>query len=300
MKHQGPAHLSVELIRGESRTALALQEGEFLIGSASHCDVRMRPDEAAREQLRVVFREGEIYAQVLATEPPCLGPEGTFFGGYLPDGAELNIGKVTLRLVKASEGALAARSQAGQGELPPAVQAVGLVAVALGLYLVLQQSPEASLLEAAPTPTPLFEGDAAQQPEACPAQDPEGAAYEMRRRLKQARLKRERAPFYARAGLDAVTLFRQAGACARQAGDAPHADSYLEEARRLSQAMGDEVHVRQLRLELLLRRERYLEAQHEVTVLRGFLGSRETAYVHWLAEVERELSARFARAEEGA
>jgi hypothetical protein len=132
----------------------------------------------------------------------------------------------------------------------------------------------------------------------CPAPSGEVTTFQANRLLRTAQLKAERSPFYVRDGVDAVAHFEQAAACFEVLGRARDRVSAQRAAGLLRTALTNDFHARRVRLERFLAREKYEEAQHEVSVLQAFVGSDASEYAQWLLAVERELTVRFAAAAE--
>lgn len=288
-----PKPLRIEATRDGRVTALEIGEATVLVGTGSHCDLRLLPDEAAREHLRIEYRGGQVFAQALSQSPPCQRAGQLFVEGLIEAGGELQIGELTLRFEGMLDADADAEGPSRRDGLPPAVQVGALIALAIGFYFALHRPAQGDPLARVPEAPALFAG----APQACPAGSRDEAAFEAERQLREADLQRERAPFHTRVGLEAVALYERAAACFERVGASDEARSAAQQAGRLRESFAAEYRVRRVRLERLLARKKWVEAQQEVAILQDFLARRSEPYTHWLASVERSLSTRFARAE---
>lgn len=280
--------LTVE--RAGKTSSYEVHGGSVLIGSGSHCDVRLLPEDAAPEQLRIVNREGELHAESLSTQHECRVLGQLFERGALVADVPLTIGSVLLRVQLAEAQRL--KQGAKSDGLPPAVRVVGFGVIAAGLIMQLQKQPAPSSLDQAVDHPALF----GQQVTACSARGDQEATSYARRLVREANLQAERAPFYPRDGVAAVTRYEEAAACLKQQGEAQEAKAAERAATSLRAALSDQFHVRHVRLERYLSVKKYDAAQREVHVLQDFLQRHEGPYAQWLSAVQRELNMRFASA----
>ncbi|MDD9966649.1 MAG: FHA domain-containing protein [Myxococcales bacterium] len=285
--------LRIEVIRNGNVTALEIGDGAILVGTGSHCDVRLLPQEGAPEHLRIDFVGGRVSARVLAPTPACALDDRAFAGGAVPTGSQLRIGDVVLRCKTVVGSARRGKDSGGKGGLPPAVRVTALLLLAVGFYVVLSEPLPHDPLMSPPHAPPLFPNGEV----ACPAVGEGDATFEARRSVREAELRGERAPFHAQDGMGAVALYDTATACFAQVGAETEANEAARQAARLRAFFVDEFRVRRVRLERLLYRAKYVQAQREIAILQGFLYQRTDPYTEWLAAVQRELTMRFARAE---
>jgi hypothetical protein len=261
-----------------------------LVGSGSHCDVRLLPEDAAAEQLRVELRGEEVYAQSLATEYDCRVDGIAFRAGALRPDARVQLGQVSIQaqLTQSHAG----KQRGSSDGSSPALRIVLFGAILVNLYWVVQQKPAVSLLDTTIDHPELF-GPAVH--ECANRADGQMAPY-ARRLVREANLQSERTPFYPRDGVTAVLRYEEAAVCLTR-------DSLIEEAQAaesaaavLRQTLSDQFHVRHVRLERFLSIKKYDAAQREVRILQDFLDQRQGPYARWLAAVQRELNTRFASA----
>jgi len=264
--------------------------GLVLVGSGSHCDVRLLPEDAAPQQLQIELRGSEVHVRSLAPEHDCRIAGAPFAYGVLPAGAELTLGQATLRIALTQRHDR--KQRGGADGWPPAVRVLGFAGIALGLYFVLQEQPQANLLEQTVDHPSLF-GAPLTECSVAAGGEPE---FHASRLIREAHIKGERAPFFPRDGVAAVPRFEEAASCFERLGRTAEAKMASRAASTLRAALSDELHVRHVRLERYLSIKKYDAAQREVHVLQDFLDRQDGPYAQWLAAVQRELNTRFASA----
>lgn len=281
--------LRLELHRRGKVEVLEVQADRALVGSGAHCDVRLAPDEAALEQLAVETRDDEIFVKVRSFDPPCLLNGAPFLETRLSPDALIELGQVALsvRLIAATQGK---RPTSKRGsETHPALQALGLVGLALGFYMVLDRPPEleSALETSASPPRQLVEAHTD-----CPHSDVAAARSLAEESLRDADNKRERSPFYPRDGLAAVPLYQRAAACFARAEEAGLAREAQAAAARLRARLGDELHVRHVRIERLISQQKYDVLKHEVLLAAELVQDKSHPYAAWLSALARESEVR--------
>lgn len=281
--------LVLELHKNGKQELHEVQADRALVGSGAHCDVRLPPDQAAVEQLLIEARDEEIFVKVCAFEPPCRLNGAPFLEARLSPDSVIELGKLALRvrLGELKQANKPAKKVVSQSH--PAVQALGLIGVAAGLYFVLDTPPEEeSALTRAATPPALF-GEAGPD---CPHGDPAAARSQAMQDHMDAENKRERSPFYARDGLLAVPLYERAAACYERAGLSELARETRSAAGNLKRRMADELHVRHVRIERFIAQEKFEPLRRELRLASEFVQDRSHPYAHWLAAVARETEVR--------
>lgn len=282
--------LSLVVERGGKTASYEVHGGVALVGSGSHCDVRLLPEDAAVEQLRVELREGEIFAEALAFEPQCRFGGTPFRHGVLQAGSVLELGSATLSVrLSQNEGR---KKRSGSDGWPAPVRIACMAAIGAGLFVTLKAKPVVSLLDQTVEHPALF----GEPIGACTAPTGSEIAFHASRLIREANLQSERAPFYPRDGVTAVARYEEAAACLEREGRAREAKSATHAATALRASLSDQFHTRHVRLERFLSIKKYDAAQREVHVLQDFLNRREGPYAQWLAAVQRELNMRFASA----
>jgi hypothetical protein len=282
--------LSLVVERGGKTASYEVHGGVALVGSGSHCDVRLLPEDAAAEQLRVELRDGDIFVQSLSLEHDCRLDGLPFRHGMLPTEAQLELGYASLRL-RLTQNQDRKKGQKSEG-WPAPVRILCMAVIAAGAYNALRAKPVVSFLDQTVEHPALF-GAAVTQ---CSASGDRETAFHASRLIREANLQSERAPFYPRDGVSAVGRYEEAAACLSSEGRTNDAKALSHAAVALRDSLSDQFHVRHVRLERFLSVKKYDAAQREVRVLQDFLARREGPYAQWLAGVQRELNTRFASA----
>jgi hypothetical protein len=281
--------LRLELHRRGKVEVLEVQADRALVGSGAHCDVRLLPDEAAVEQLIIELRDEEIFVKVCSFEPPSLLNGAPFVEARLSADALVEMGQVALRVKRTELSASAKVSTKPGSETHPIVQALGLVGLAFGFYYVLNHKPAFdSALDSVVSPPTLF----ARHGSACPQSAQEAAGALADESLRDAENKRERAPFYPRDGLAAVSSYERAAVCFELAGRPREAREAREAAAPLKQRMRDEQHVRHVRIERFIAQEKYDALRHEVLIAAELVHDKGDPYAAWLSALARETELR--------
>jgi hypothetical protein len=258
------------------------------IGSASHCDVRLAPDEAAAEAVLLEPREGVLMVHALDGELRLHGL-AMLAPTVVRERARLELGSVQLT-VELSD-VLEAKPTSERKTLRQGVMLLGVVT--LYAYMFAEPGPESALAHPL-MPAPLF----SEQGAACQQDSAEAARVFAREQLALADSQRERWPFHMREGVLAVPNYRSAAACFAAAGDERQAKQVSETASALAVKLEEELSAHRVRLEWFLDRKRFHPAVEEVRALRELLAERNDPYARWLAAVAHELQTMQALAKE--
>jgi hypothetical protein len=284
--------LSVTVERNGVATTLDLPSDRVIVGSGAHCDVRLAPDEAALEQLVLEARDEQIFVEVRNLTPACRVQGALFLGGFLPQGEALVLGPLSLsaKLIAPQQAATTAQVARNQSQTHPAIQALGLVGVAVGMFYALQTTEqEKSVLATVIEPPLLFaEAGAAK----CPQQDAEAALSFAQQERAAGDAKAERSPFYPGDGLAAVSSYERARVCFAVAGEKRAAQEAASASERLRQQLADELHMRHVRLERFLAQNKFDDVSREVVLLAELVPDHSHPYAQWLSAVRREVAVR--------
>lgn len=266
------------------RDAIVIEGERALIGSASHCDVRLPMDEAAYEHVLIEAIAGTLRAESRADNPPATIGGMPFTNAPLSVDSVLGIGRVRLFVNFVPDLVDGAHVSAKKKESSPVVQ-LGLVAIfAMGAYLLLSDSD--APIAAPPTEAPeLFPATSV----VCPQTDPQQAAAFAQERMDLGDTKRERMPFVVNEGVQAVGLYQMADECFKKAGDTLHAADAEEAATTLKNDLVNDFRARRIRLAHLIKVQDYPLAQKDVAVLRAMTADKKGRYVEWLATVADQL-----------
>jgi hypothetical protein len=273
-----------EIRYADGRTDVATVEGErALIGHAAHCDVRLPMDQAASEHVAVQVVGGTVRIESKAFEPAATVNGMPF--ATIPISPDLPLTVGTTRIfISLAETTVrrAGPTQKGKSEAAtsPLVQALGIVIIAVGGYSLLPKDPPKVVI---PADVPdLFAG---------PAPDcemaPDQALSNATARLDIAQADRERSPFVAKDGVQAVQLFETAAECFRRGGAAAQAADADSSARELRDSITLDFRARRVRLEHLLAVGDYELAARDVRVLRMLTENQHGPWVDWLAGIDQ-------------
>jgi hypothetical protein len=279
---------SLRRVDGASET-VDVRSDRVLLGSGSHCELRVGPEEGAPEHVVFQARAGAVFAQARALDPaPTLNGVPFTEGRILPD-SWLQIGGLAVAVRLAQGLAHESQAKVDRGRSPvPSLIGLALIAV-LGTYVLWPSAPDSGLT-ATGAPPALWDGPRA----TCSQTEPSAALARAQEDAQVADSKRERAPFYPRDGVAAVRLYESAAACFGAGGAQPDAASAASAAERLRRHLADDFHVHTVRLERFLALKEYDSAQHEVRTLLQFLQGKSGEYVTWLGAVDRKISMKFA------
>jgi hypothetical protein len=266
----------------------AVVEGQrALIGSASHCDVRLAMDQSAYEHVLIEAVGTTLRAEARAEQPPATIDGVELVASALSPEAVLGVGNTRLYVSfvpDALDGPQVLVKQ--QGKNPWLTLALIPVLGAL-LYLLVWDGES----KIAPPPAQV-QALFSEGPVACPQQDPSRALAFAEEQTELAEGKQERLPFAIEDGVLAVGLYRLAASCFLGGGDSGRAREAEQTAALLKQDLSDEYRARRLRLSHLLTVEDYSLALKDVTVLRALTSEKKGRYFEWLAQVAEQLKAK--------
>jgi hypothetical protein len=265
---------------------LAEVEGErALVGSASHCDVRLPVDQAAYEHLVIEVSGGIVRAFAKASHPPA-----TIDGMALTESAVkpesiLGVGGVSLFVLFVPDvGEGDSLTTKDKQESSPLVRIVALVALPVAGYLLLAET-EAEVAAPPKTAPALF----ADAPKKCPAEQPIQALAMAEEQLEQATSKQERMPFALAEGAAAVPLYETAAVCFTLGQSSAKAKEAADYGQALRESVQLDFRTRTLRIERMLKVEDYELVSHDIKVLASLLAKKKGPFVNWVASVQQRL-----------
>jgi hypothetical protein len=273
------------------REAIVVEGQRALIGSGSHCDVRLPMDQAAYEHVRVESIGNTLRAEAVAEKPLATINGMPLTQSPLAADSVLGIGNVRIFVGHVSdimEGAQLSAAKSKQST--PMVRVALVVGFAAAAYMLLAETES----EIAPPPAEapkLFSEAAA----TCPQANPVQAVALGQEQLDIADGKRERMPFFVTDGVTAVGLYQVASACFKVGGVKSQEDEAAEAAKSLAKTLSDDFRARQMRLTYSLKVGDYPLAKQDVTVLRALTNGKKGAYVDWLATAAKQLATRSAK-----
>jgi hypothetical protein len=267
------------------REAIVVEGERAMIGSASHCDVRLPMDQAAYEHVLIESFSGTLRAQAKADHPPATINNMPLTASALSVDSVLGVGRIRLFVTfvpdVAEGGALRTKEKSKSN---PMVQLALVAMFGLGAYSLLAED------EAAIAPPPAQAPDlfAATKP-TCPQSDPSAARAFALEQCELGDTKRERVPFAVKEGVEAVSLFELGAACFKVAGAEGDAKYAEEIANGLKSELVDDFRARRIRLSHVLEVKDYELARKDVQVLSAMTDGWKGPYVAWLHQTAQQL-----------
>lgn len=249
-----------------------------LIGSATHCEVRLPPEIAAHEHVEIFAHERAVH---FATKPmarshlPILDNVATVEGRWA-SGSCLRLGNIQLYVELVSLGMAKAK--------PPVwalLVAIPAVAIAVTVVALTRQA------NAGLAPIPEAPAILAAKSAKCPDLANEQRVAFATEKHRVAVAKRERSPFAPQEGFDAINLFEQAAVCYRAAGQAEEAASDDASADALRVKIDEDYRLRRVRLEHAYRTHQIGPAKRELSVLIPMTAHKPGPYTEWLSALDR-------------
>ncbi|HKO46857.1 MAG TPA: hypothetical protein VJV79_04000 [Polyangiaceae bacterium] len=266
----------------------AVVEGQrALIGSASHCDVRLAMDQSAYEQILIEVVGSTLRAEARAHQPPATVDGVELVAGALSPDAVLGVGGTRLYVSFVPDEFDGPRLSNKQQATNPLL-ALGLIPIFGALLYLLFFEGDSKIAPPPAQVQALF----ADGPLACPQQDPSRALAFAEEQTEIAQGKQERLPFAVEDGVFAVGLYRLAAVCFHTGSDGVRAAEAEQAATLLEQELSDEYRARRLRLSHLLTVEDYALALKDVSVLRALTTEKKGRYFEWLTQVTEQLKAK--------
>lgn len=269
------------------RESIVVDGQRALIGSGSHCDVRLPMDQAAYEHVRIEVLGDTLRAEAVAENPPATINGMPLTASTLTVESVLGVGRVRLFVTHVADVVDGGNLAAKRKQSSPVVQ-VGLVVAFLAAAYLLLYEQESKI---APPPTQAPKLFAETEP-TCPQTNPVQAVAYGQEQLDIANGKRERMPFFVTDGVTAVRQYQLAAACFTAGGVKSQADEAAEAATSLRKALTDDFRARQLRLTYALKVSDYPIAKQDVAVLRAMTDGQKGPYVEWLAIAAKQLAAK--------
>lgn len=275
-----------------TRQDLTVDAAQALIGSGSHCEVRLPAEDAAVEQLLISVDGTGVFGQVRSLERPVTLNGVPFVEGRLLADTLLRIGRVEIFVTLLEAGG--ARNASGpkqSGSGSPAIYAMAAVGFPLGFFLLLTHKPAEAELPTEVEPPPLFAVASATR---CPESSAESALALGGEELRRAETARERAPFSGQDAVVAVNTFQRAAACFGHAAAPERASDATQQAEKMKKSVELDFHVHRVRLERALATKSYEEARTEVRLLLSYVGRHGSPYASWLTSLDRQIELKFA------
>lgn len=265
---------------------LAEVEGErALVGSASHCDVRLPVDQAAYEHLVIEVSGGIVRALAKASHPPATIDGMALTESAVKPESVLGVGGVSLFVLYVPDlGEGDSLTTKDKQESSPLIRVLALVALPVAGYLLLAED----VPEVAPPPAEapkLF----AEAPKKCPADQPIQALSVAEEQLELATAKQERMPFALKEGAAAVPLYETAALCFTLGLSSDKARRATETSKALRESVELDFRTRTIRVERMLKAQDYELVSHDIKVLSSLIEGKKGPFVNWVASVKQRL-----------
>ena len=270
------------LVYADGRQESVLVDSErALIGSASHCELRLPPETAAHEHVEIFAHEGAVHfatRHYALSSLPALDGVATMEGRWQA-GSSLRIGDVQMSVDLVQLGM--AKAKPPLWALFIAIPAIAITAVGVALARPVDRGlppiPEAPVL--------VGPKDAR-----CPDVSAEQRPVLATEKLRIALAKRERSPFAPQEGFEAIALFEVSAACFRAAGQPQPATEADDSANALRVKLDEDYRLRRVRLEHAYRTHQSNAVKRELAVLIPMTSHRRGPYTEWLAFLDRAVT----------
>jgi len=265
----------------------AIVEGQrALIGSASHCDVRLAIDQSAYEHVLIEVVGSTLRAEALAPQPPATLDGVELVASALSPETMLGVGNTRLYVSFVPD----ALDGPQVLEKSQAKSPLGLLLVPLfGALAYLAFWDGETKIAPPPAQVQALFSDAQVT---CPQREATRARAFAEEQTELAEGKQERLPFAIEDGVTAVGLYQLAASCFSAGGEPARASQAEQAAALLRQDLSDEFRARRIRLSHLLTVEDYALALKDVAVLRALTSERKGRYFEWLNQVAEQLKAK--------
>ncbi len=271
----------------DGRKEVANVDGErAVVGHGAHCDVRLPLDQAANEHVVVEVVGGTVRVETKAFAPAATVNGLPFTTIPLTADVPLKIGSTSIFISLGEhgfDGAPVVRKKGDSEETSPFMKVLGVGVLVAGAYILFFMD-DVTRSSQAPVQLPeLFAAPVT----TCPQTAPDQAWSLANAKRDIAEGKRERSPFVAKDGLQAVLLYEQAAACYRQANQPANAGEADKAAAQLRASLVQDFRARRVRLEHLMAVGDYELAKHDVAVLRAMTEGKQGSWVNWLANANQ-------------
>lgn len=253
----------------------------ILVGSGSHCDIRLPLESAGWEHVVITQEDGRIVARSVGTGQMAVDGEGKR-EAELNESSTIRIDTTTLTLRKITVEEVK-KKKSSTGTTFAGVLALLLLSSALFIL----KTAAARGNDVAPPPPDLFD-------KFVPTCTERQAAIPLAlEKLSLAKAKRERFRFYPHDGVEGVRHFKVAAACFDDGRMPAEAEAARNDAAMLEAEVRDAFHSSRVRLERALVRKDARTALDQVKLQRELLveNKEAEAYCRWLALLQSKLEA---------
>lgn len=266
---------------------LAVDSDSVLIGSGSHCEIRLPPEQAAVEHVLITFLGGSVYAQARYMNPPPTINGAPFTQAPILPESVLSVGQVQIAIAIIEIAENQQVIQKKQQKTSPLTLVLSSLIFPAAIFLLMQEEGKYGIGQVPESPS-LWPDP----PATCP-QQARDLAYSLALEKKvHAEGKRERCPFHARDCVDAVPAFDLSAVCFKAANEEEMHKEVTSAATTMRARVNEMYRGHQMRLEHTITVGDLLTAQKQIKTLLTMLDGQQGPYVAWLSNHDRKLALR--------
>lgn len=258
-----------------------LEEEETTIGRSPVAGIPLVSNEELEpEHLLLAPRSDGCWVAVAegAQTSAFLQGEG-FSHGVVPWDSELHVGSIRLRITDRPP----QKEKDEDKTVGTPVVLLVLGALPVAVWMLMQGSNQNLQFDPAGKPPALFA-----ESQECPV-SADKAVHRARDAEQAASHKRERYPFDAQDGIEAVRRYQVAESCYREANYTKAAERVANEGNALKKRINEDYKTHKLRLERSLEKGRHLQALREARALNSLIRHTDGNYAQWMQVLERRL-----------
>lgn len=267
---------------------LEVDSERALVGSGSHCEIRLPPEVVSPEQILLEARSGGVFATARSFDPPTLLLGAPFSQGRLAEDAEFELGAYRLSVVVRERRQL--RSKAIAPKLSPTTWLAFAVLIPATLAMLVYKPDGQGGFPAKPVPPSLWQTDASQ---GCAGSEGSESLVLAEQLLARARAKEERAPYRSGDGIAAVHLMERASTCFDHGGEDHRTNEIRAQIDGLKRQLDAQYHIHNVRLDRALKTQNWTGASTEIRALLELVGQRSDDYSIWLSSALRRIQLKF-------
>jgi hypothetical protein len=268
---------------------LVVDSDSVLIGSGSHCEIRLPPEQAAVEHVLITFLGGAVYAQARYMNPPPTINGAPFTQAPLLPESVLAVGHVQMAVavVEIADDPNVIKKK--EQKTSPVTLVLCALLFPAAIILMMQEDDKYGI------------GEVPEAPALWP--DPPAACQQQARDLAfnlgvdkkvHAESKRERCPFHVQDCVQAIPSFELSSVCFKTAGEDDLAKDMTRSAVAMRERVNQTYRGHQMRLEHTITIGDLLTAQKQVKILLEMLDGQQGPYITWLSNHDRKLAMRVA------
>lgn len=266
---------------------LAVDSDSVLIGSGSHCEIRLPPEQAAVEHVLITFMGGSVYAQARYMNPPPTINGAPFTQAPILQESILAVGQVQMAISVIEIADNQRVVQKKQQKTSPLTLVMACIVVPVSIIMLMAgegkygigQVPESPQLWPDPTTS-------------CPQQARDLAFALAVEKKVHGEGKRERCPFFVQDCVQAVPDFELSAACFKAANEEELHKEMAQTATTMRERVNEAYRGHQMRLEHTITVGDLATAQKQIKILLKMLEGQQGPYIGWLSNHDRRIALR--------